>query len=443
MITASNVKILFIALLLTSGAAVPHSFAQDATPSAKVFIQQTGPSGFLGSMTFIKPDQTSTVRSDASFMIDGLYPGLHSLLLTAPSGMSTIVTLYRGDVIVKTATIPQISFQVEFNDELRLNIKYTLAYYGTIGVTSTPPGVLFELIGPNNMRLKGQTPLTFEKMPIGAYTVQYLPEGCNAPPPKSATLKHLDRIGVGITFSCAALKTLSPLTANILSPLKNTASSTPIPPPAPVVTPMADPIIEQPPIEASDPFSFTDVPADAWFAQDVRTMVEAGYLSGYKHANGTPSGIFGPGNAVNLAELAVIARRVAGLGEADSSVIPLNITARSAWYSAAVADAEARHWWLYERLPVDVLRPATRGEVLVTLLQALDISIQWAKGDAFRDVLMDTPYAAAIETAAGLGFVQGTSASDKPNFFPASSINRAELSRILTKILFWTKAAKK
>ena len=70
-------------------------------------------------------------------------------------------------------------------------------------------------------------------------------------------------------------------------------------------------------------------------------------------------------------------------------------------------------------------------------LQALDIPLQWQKGNVFSDVTRQTSYAAAIETAYHEGMIEGTSAdqgSSLPQFLPDSSINRAEMAKLLITI---------
>jgi hypothetical protein len=408
---------------------LPTSQAQDVAATAKVFIQQQSPNEYLGSVILIKPDQSSKEKNDQSFIIDSLYPGLHSVLVSPPKGMSTVITVYRNDEVIKTAPVPQLAFQVEANDELRIEIKYTLSYFGTVGVTSSPGGVQFELSGPNNFVMKSKTPITLEKMPIGAYSVRFLPDGCVLPPPKSDVLKHLGRVSFSITFNCPTLQTSPSLNGSILD-----APVAPVPTPAVVESVVSEPTPVQK-VDASDTPLFRDVPNDAWFANDVRTMNDKGLLTGYRDAAGKLTGEFGPQRNVNLAELAAIAHRVSGLPEPKKDLVPVNVDARNQWFSSYIASAEAKHWWLYDAADADLTRSATRGEVLVTLLQALDIPIQWAQGNVFEDVALDTDYAAAIETSAKLGFVSGSGGGSKPAFRPASFINRAELSKILVKIL--------
>ena len=76
--------------------------------------------------------------------------------------------------------------------------------------------------------------------------------------------------------------------------------------------------------------------------------------------------------------------------------------------------------------------------MLVTLYQALDLPLQWQKGKTFSDVTTRTAYAGAIETAATKKIVEGRK-DDKGNdigtFGPTDPINRAELAKVLSKMI--------
>ena len=74
--------------------------------------------------------------------------------------------------------------------------------------------------------------------------------------------------------------------------------------------------------------------------------------------------------------------------------------------------------------------------MLVTLLQALNIPLQWPTGKLFNDVSRRTPYASAIETAARQGLVSGITGPDgvlTGGFGPDRPVNRAELAKIVSQ----------
>ena len=118
--------------------------------------------------------------------------------------------------------------------------------------------------------------------------------------------------------------------------------------------------------------------------------------------------------------------------------LPINTKAQGAWYSPYIASAEDQGWTIYSSATVDPNRPATRGEVLVTLLQALDVPLAWQTGTVFTDVNRRTAYAGAIETASAAGLVDGRKDANgnlTNEFGPADPINRAELAKILSQMI--------
>jgi len=114
---------------------------------------------------------------------------------------------------------------------------------------------------------------------------------------------------------------------------------------------------------------------------------------------------------------------------------PLNIAARGTWFTQYIASAEKQEWLVYQDSRIDPTRPATRAEVVATLVQAFDVPRLWPTGSMFNDVSRRTRYAASIETAVTLGLVSGyTDANGSPTgvFGPNNSINRAEIAKMLT-----------
>lgn len=180
---------------------------------------------------------------------------------------------------------------------------------------------------------------------------------------------------------------------------------------------------------------FNDVPKDAWFAPYIWRANQRSLMAGYKHADGSLTGTFGPDRPVSVAELIVIAQRASNR-TADGAFTPENQSARDQWFAAAYAQAERDHWFLTFDDNLDPTRAASRAEVVSTLLQALDVSLFWPRGDLFSDVRASTPWAMAIETMARLDAI--SSARDlkgAPEFRPGDNVNRAELSKMLILLL--------
>ncbi len=179
-----------------------------------------------------------------------------------------------------------------------------------------------------------------------------------------------------------------------------------------------------------------DVRQEDWFAPYVFAMARLGIINGYKDSSGSPTGVFGPGDAVTIAQLSKI---VHSFMEIEPRVFAPEIlqhkSAAGTWFQDYIGSAEDHDWRVFVDPNLDLNRPATRGEILVTFLQVLDIPLKWPKGDVFKDVNRRTPYASAIETAASIGIVDGKtdSAGKKTGFFgPTETINRAELSKMLS-----------
>jgi hypothetical protein len=86
----------------------------------------------------------------------------------------------------------------------------------------------------------------------------------------------------------------------------------------------------------------------------------------------------------------------------------------------------------------DVHRPATRAEVIRTVLNAFGTPIDDSIVNSFTDLPSNHPDAAVILTAAKLGIISGDSYADgsfKGTVRPNDPINRAEIAKIIVKML--------
>lgn len=183
------------------------------------------------------------------------------------------------------------------------------------------------------------------------------------------------------------------------------------------------------------PLPLADVPRAAWFAPYVREAAARGIIGGYRDEAGTPTGMFGPGDNVTVAELAKLAVTGAGIAPASCATPSRNPAAQGAWFAGVLACAEARAWTLFADATIDPLRPATRAEVLVTLLQAYGATVAPlpAGEQPFTDVSPATQFAAAIAKAKQDGIVSGYSTADgTPTgaFGPTAPVTRAEAAKI-------------
>ena len=177
-----------------------------------------------------------------------------------------------------------------------------------------------------------------------------------------------------------------------------------------------------------------DVPRDAWFAPYVVESVRMGILSGYREGAGTPLGLFGPADPVTIEQLAKIAALLAGIDEKSCASPVLNASAKGRWSERFVACAERAEWAVYSDGTVQATRPATRSEVVVTLLQAFGISSLKKDQPTFSDVPPSIQFSAFIERAAADGVVGGyTTENGVPTglFGPFDRVDRAAMAKII------------
>lgn len=400
------------ALFAQSGTTTTESATTaTGTGSVTLTVEQSGPEqGVAGQWSLLKPNFT---RVDMGQKLAHTFPdaaaGNYTIIGTPPSGASTHTELWINGAQIKAVDFPQISFPLVDGDVAKVAMTYTYTRTGKISVTTEPQGLTFTMKGPNALTFSGSSPMEFADVPEGQYTIYFdAIEDCVSPKPKSDILEKGGRIQFTMTVSCARLDQL-PQTRIEGNALEFITVSV-----------------------GTERVTFDDVKTSEWFATSVHAAIRTGIMTGYKGADGKLTGKFGPGDNVTLAQLSKIAHRLADIDETKDRTLPINERARGTWFAEVYASAERRSWLAYRSIREDPERPATRGEVVCTLLQALDIPRLWAKGTRFTDVNALTPYADCIETAAEDKLVSGDAAG---TFGPERPINRAELSKMLTKAM--------
>jgi hypothetical protein len=179
------------------------------------------------------------------------------------------------------------------------------------------------------------------------------------------------------------------------------------------------------------PYALKDVPSKAWFAPYVRDMAERAIVTGYKDKEGIPTGVFGPERSVSVEELAKMALEAARIDRMSCPAAPKNEAAKLSWSASYISCAEDKGFALYADATVDIARPATRAEVVMTILQAFGAPIR-ELGDApspFKDITAGTLFSGAIFTAYQDGIIAGY---PDGTFGPDKLINRAEVSKVLS-----------
>lgn len=384
--------------------------------TATLVIEQASAGDAQGSWMLSFPDHTQRTGTAASETLGEVPSGNYVIYANLPSGAVSTIRIYKNGVLDKSLDRQQTPLSVYPGDVIRIAINYRLDKVGTVSVQSDPAGTVFTLTGPDNLTLGGVTPQTYEDLPEGQYKVQYesFGEGCVKPAPKADQLVDGGRAAFTITFACDAATKARERQG------KDTQK---------YLTIVAD----------GKEVQLQDVLQKDWFSTYVFEAAKRGILSGYRDASGALTGTFGPANSVTVAELTKIAHRMAGLSEeAFLTTAPKNGSGANQWFSPFLASSESRGWIIYADGRIDPVRPATRGEVLVTLMQAFEVPLAWQKGNVFTDVPVTHAYAAAIETAAKAEVIAGRTDQDGTStgmFDPEASITRAEIAKIITTML--------
>lgn len=361
----------------------------------------------IGSWTLIRPGNERTEGTDSAYEFQEIPAGKYTFTISLPEGTGAESKVLLNGKQIKEVSHPQVSFDIDGMDAIVLSVKLSFTQVGTAAVNSDPRGLGFRLKGPDNLEKTGTTPASFEGVPIGQYTAYFDEiEGCPTIPPQSDRLTKDSRISLSVSISCDNLDE-SELEYQEEKSLEFVTVS----------------------IEGRN-VVFSDVRIEEWFAPYIYTTAKLGIITGYKDRSGNPNGQYGPGDNVTVAQLAKIAHELTGIDEEKIRVPVQNARAKNQWFEKYFASAEQRWWEVYQDKRVDPSRNATRAEVIVTLLRALNVDRTWAEGKTFSDVSPNDTYASAIETAARDGLVDAGGA-----FRPKDSINRAEISKIIAKAM--------
>jgi len=380
------------------------SSANAEEPTGTLTILQTGETpDAMGSWTLIRPDRVQVHVSKEKYESTNMLLGRYTLYFTLQESANVNIVMTKNGEVVMDNQLPQVSFVIEEGDAIIIEATHIYTRTGTVSVTSEPAGVPYVLRGPNGIRHEDSTPGSYEHVPAGLYSVQYItPDDCANPQPQSGQLQKDRKLSLHIELTCPSLlaiqqeeyeRQLQFVTVHIDG--KNV-------------------ILE-------------DVPTGEWYAPYVHAVVKTGIMSGYRDSAGNPAGRFGVADAVSLAQLAKVAHEIAGIDETTATNTMQNAQAAGTWFEPYIRSAENLYWVAFRDTGTDLLRPATRAEVIGTILQALDVRRFWPKGDIFQDIEPATPFASSIETAARDGIIS----TDGQEFRPNASVNRAELAKIL------------
>ena len=172
-------------------------------------------------------------------------------------------------------------------------------------------------------------------------------------------------------------------------------------------------------------FPFTDVPADAWYYNDVTIAYQTGLI------NGTSATTFAPNSNLTYAE----AVKLAGCMHQLYTTGAVTLTNGSpVWYQSYVDYARANGIISRE---YNWTAQATRSGYMEIFASALPDNalapINTVADGAIPDVPMAHPGAAAIYKLYCAGILQGVDAAHSCN--PAANIKRSEVAAILTRMM--------
>ncbi len=173
----------------------------------------------------------------------------------------------------------------------------------------------------------------------------------------------------------------------------------------------------------SHPIIFEDVPVTEWFSCPVHEVISSGFFSGYRDETGDPTGRYGPTDSISLEQLAKVATQLKGMDISQGE--------GNEWAQPFVDAAKTMHLTAFSK-KINPRMPASRGEVLQTILEALSIPLT-GTDLSYSDVPAGSRYATAIATGTALGIVSGD--GEATTFRPNASINRAEVAKMIIATL--------
>lgn len=176
-------------------------------------------------------------------------------------------------------------------------------------------------------------------------------------------------------------------------------------------------------------FKDVDDDNDAWYYNFVDHLSGLGILSGYKDANGNALGEFRPSWNITYAEALKVV--LLSTGTDVQSGDPTNYYADSHWAKDYVYTGEQLGLTILDDQYLDLNTQITRGEFVRLILEALSVDPGSYSSYQFPDISSDEN-AAYIQYAYEQGIVSG---NPDGNFYPDRSINRAEVAKIMSKVI--------
>ena len=168
---------------------------------------------------------------------------------------------------------------------------------------------------------------------------------------------------------------------------------------------------------------FTDVPAEQWYASEVKSTYELGLMQG------VGGGLFQPDGNVTVAEAVTMAARASAINAGET----IDTSAGGEWYTPYVNYAVSKGFVVSGQFD-DYDRPAKRHEVATLFENAMPDGYYTAINDveSVPDVYESLPYCEDLLTLYNAGIVMGSDSYG--NFRPEDNITRAEAAAIINRV---------
>ena len=178
-------------------------------------------------------------------------------------------------------------------------------------------------------------------------------------------------------------------------------------------------------VGVADGIPFTDVPANAWYYDDVKTAFESGLI------NGKTDSTFAPNDSLTYAEAVKLAACMHQMYTTGAVTLTNGSTV---WYQTYVDYAKQNHIISRDYLWTV---SATRAGYLEIFAEALPYAafshINTVFDNAIRDVPMSHPNADAIYKMYRAGIIEGVDA--ERNCDPTAEIRRSEVAAVITRMM--------
>lgn len=177
---------------------------------------------------------------------------------------------------------------------------------------------------------------------------------------------------------------------------------------------------------------FKDTDDTDWFTSYVVNAKSQWIVGWYKDANWQDTWEFWPWNNVTIAEMIKMWVEASDL-QTDENATPDLSQAKNHWSKKYIDSAENAWIDLLKEKNLNIDKNATRWEVIKALMEMFKVDTTWASTSWFSDVKSNDDLSKYIYKAKDLWIVSWYWWTD--TFWPSNTINRAEVSKMLSKFM--------